>query len=119
MENLPISQAKLETFECQRCNACCKQPGFVYLDENDTLRASSYLNLHSYDFTDKYCDLEDRRHLVLKKNPDESCVFLSEKGCQIHEAKPEQCRSFPFKWRTPASWDYCEGLRKLSDPNSA
>ena len=27
---------------------------------------------------------------------DEKCVFLGEKGCTVYEARPEQCRTWPF-----------------------
>ena len=47
------------------------------------------------------------------------CYFLVEGGCSIHEAKPTQCRIFPFwpelvdsrrAWRKTAA--YCPGIGK-------
>lgn len=47
------------------------------------------------------------------------CYFLVEGGCSIHEAKPTQCRIFPFwpelldsrrEWATTAR--YCPGMGK-------
>lgn len=108
-----LNDEKLERFECQRCNECCKKPGFVYLKEGEEESIARFLGLEVFDFVNRFCELEDRRKLVLKKNPDESCTFLSESGCSIHSAKPQQCLDFPVKWRTPASLDYCEGLKKL------
>ena len=100
-------------FQCKRCNACCRQPGFVYLKTGEAERVAAFLGLSVYDFTDRYCDVLERRELVLKKHADEACVFLNEQGCQIHDVKPQQCRDFPAKWRTPRSFDYCEGLKAL------
>jgi Fe-S-cluster containining protein len=103
----------LEKFECQRCNACCRQPGFVYLKPEEVAPLAEFLNLEVYSFTDRFCEVVDRRHLVLKKYPDERCIFLTEQGCSVHAVKPGQCRDFPVKWRTLKSLDYCEGLKRL------
>lgn len=104
---------QLSKFKCQRCNECCKKTGFVYLQEKEEERIAEFLGLSVFDFVNQYCELEERRKLVLKKHRDESCIFLTPDGCQIHLAKPQQCRDFPVKWRTPASLVYCEGLKLL------
>ena len=112
-ENSVEFQERLAAFLCQRCNECCKKPGFVYLQAGEEESIAKFLEISSFDFVNRYCELEDRRKLVLKKNADESCVFLTPVGCRIHPAKPQQCCDFPVKWRTPASFDYCEGLKKV------
>lgn len=103
----------LEKFRCQRCHECCKKPGFVYLQSGEVESMAKYFDLSFFDFVNRYCELEGRRKLVLKKHPDESCVFLNADGCSIHSVKPQQCRDFPVKWRTPASLEYCEGLKRV------
>ena len=100
------------TFHCQRCGACCRQPGFVYLRDEDVVRLAAHLQMGAYQFTESYCLLLDRRHLALKKNADETCLFLGPKGCSLYEARPEQCRDYPLKWKTERSPGYCEGLKK-------
>lgn len=105
--------SRLKEFECQRCNECCRQPGYVYLAEDEAEKIAEFLKLSAFDFTNQYCELVDRRRLVLKKQTDEACVFLSGEGCSVHEVKPAQCREFPFKWRTERSFDYCEGLKRI------
>jgi Fe-S-cluster containining protein len=109
----PELQEKLKNFQCRRCNQCCRQPGFVYISEPEAERIAAYLKMDIRDFMNHYCDFFDRRKLVLKKFPDESCVFLTEAGCSVYEARPGQCREFPFTWRTPRSFEYCEGLKTL------
>ena len=109
-------EAKIEKdFSCQRCNECCRRPGFVYLKDGEAERMARHLTMPLYDFTDQYCDVIDRRRLVLKKLTDETCVMLENNGCKVHPAKPEQCREFPYRWHTPASWEYCEGLKALTE----
>jgi len=104
----------LTNFSCRRCNQCCVQPGFVYLKEGEADRLAAYLDMDVYVFTDQYAEVLDRRQLVLKKKHKEECVFLSEDGCLVHQVKPSQCREFPFSWRTPRSYEYCEGLKELA-----
>ena len=104
----------LEKFECQRCNECCRKPGFVYLKNGEEEQIAGFLGLEVFDFVNQFCELIDRRQLVLKKEVVEACIFLTESGCRIHSVKPGQCRDFPVKWRTPASLNYCVGLKELS-----
>lgn len=102
----------MKSFICRRCGACCRQPGFVYLHEEDVERLAGYLSMDVYDFTDRYCLLTDRIHLSLKKKSDETCLFLESKGCSVYSARPQQCRDFPIKWKTEKSLSYCEGLNR-------
>lgn len=102
-----------EEFGCRRCTECCRQPGYVYMTEAECAEAAALLGCSIYDFMDRYCDLVDRRRIVLKKLPDETCIFLKSNACEIHSAKPGQCRDFPLRWRTPRSFEYCQGLKAL------
>jgi Fe-S-cluster containining protein len=101
----------MDSFQCQRCGACCKQTGFVYLKEGDAERLALHFGTGVYEFTGAYCLLLERRHLVLKKNQDEPCLFLTPDGCSVYRVRPSQCRDFPFQWKTERSMDYCEGLK--------
>lgn len=84
-------------FECQTgCTNCCTQPGEVYLSEDDVTRAAEYLAAGEQEFREAYCDLDSGGDLRLTTPPDKACHFLLEGACSIHEAKPLQCRAFPF-----------------------
>ncbi|MDD5218488.1 MAG: YkgJ family cysteine cluster protein [Candidatus Omnitrophica bacterium] len=98
-------------FECVRCAACCRQAGFVYLSPEEAESCADLLKLEPFDFVNRYCELQDRRRLVLKKRTDETCIFLGGEGCMIYAARPGQCRDFPLRWRTEKSFQYCMGLR--------
>lgn len=108
-----VIQERLAAFQCRRCNMCCKQPGFVYVTPAETEAIAAFMGRDVFDFVNDSCEVVDRRRLVLKKRADESCVFLTESGCSIHAVKPGQCRDFPFQWRTPRSFEYCEGMKVL------
>jgi len=106
-------------FECQPgCTTCCEQKGFVYLTEDDILRAAHFLGLSPKQFERKfvYRTTNLRR---LRVPHDAQCGFLREGGCSIHPAKPTQCRTFPFwpelveskrEWNRTAK--YCPGIGK-------
>jgi len=100
-------------FQCKRCGACCRQPGFVYLKDGEAERLAACLGLDVYAFTETYCLFLDRQHLVLKNHSDEICLFYGPAGCRVYDARPEQCRDFPLGWKTKRSLEYCEGMKKV------
>ena len=102
----------MKNFQCQRCSACCRQPGFVYLKEDDAARLAARLKMDIYQFTETHCLLLNRKHLALKKHLDETCLFLKKDGCAVYEARPAQCRDFPENWKTERSLSYCAGLKR-------
>lgn len=106
-------------FECQPgCTECCRQKGFVYLTEPDILRVAAYLGMTVKAFERKYV-YRTRNRARLRVPAESNCHFLEGGGCSIHEAKPTQCRIFPFwpelvesrrEWRKTAR--YCPGMGK-------
>lgn len=106
-------------FECTECGACCTNRGdyaHVYASD-DEVRALAKLRGMSlgrfrrqYTFTDEY----GWTQLVFRGK---SCVFLDGKRCTVYEARPTQCRTFPF-WRelvkngewTDRARELCEGV---------
>ncbi len=90
-----IPPAKLR-FTCQPgCIACCDVEGYVYLSEDDLLKAAKFLKMTAAAFEAKYV-YRTTHQIRLRKPPDRQCSFLLEGGCSIHPAKPTQCRLFPF-----------------------
>ena len=54
----------------------------------------------------------DRKTLILKSRPDDSCVYLTDDNrCRIHPVKPDKCRTFPFEWTNADSHEVCPALR--------
>jgi len=104
-------------FTCQPgCVACCDQDGFVYLTEDDLVRAAAFTGMKPCAFEEKYV-YRTRHQMRFRKPRDKQCPFLVERGCGIHPAKPTQCRTFPFwpelvenrdAWNRTARW--CPGI---------
>jgi hypothetical protein len=100
------------------CTKCCEEQGFVYLTEEDIARLAGFLGMAAEEF--------EKRHVYRTKNLRRlrvpryaQCAFLKEGGCSVHEAKPTQCRTFPY-WpellRSRRAWHEtgkrCPGIGK-------
>ncbi|NHJ19297.1 MAG: YkgJ family cysteine cluster protein [Candidatus Lokiarchaeota archaeon] len=107
-------------FSCQMCGECCRgfDEGEVYLYQEDIERLIKSLNLTKKSelkkFAKTYLKVVDDSFLWKEpgaergrtyrykslgfkfRGDDEHCQFLIDKICSIHEARPFQCRCFPF-----------------------
>ncbi|MDR0377195.1 MAG: YkgJ family cysteine cluster protein [Spirochaetaceae bacterium] len=110
-------------FSCTRCSACCRvDPGYVFLSKTDAAILAGALSMEYTEFTETYCrwidDYEGKARLSLKEKANYDCVFWK-KGCTVYEARPVQCRTFPF-WpdilASQETWDNaglsCPGIGK-------
>ncbi|HEU4382622.1 MAG TPA: YkgJ family cysteine cluster protein [Anaeromyxobacteraceae bacterium] len=106
-------------FECQAgCGACCtRREGcdFVYLEPEDVWRLSLALGLQTSEFRRRHT-VRDRGWTALRMTA-RACPFLDGWRCRVYQARPAQCRSYPF-WpealRSPEAWravgDRCPGV---------
>jgi Fe-S-cluster containining protein len=115
-------------FTCTCCGNCCTGgPGFVWISEEEICRLAAHLKLTPQQTVERYCRKINGRFSLkesrsLSGNYD--CVFLKEikpprtsrraqvivqarRVCGIYEARPLQCRTWPF-WpenlESPADW---------------
>lgn len=107
-------------FECQGSGKCCKARGdygYVYLTYNDRKRLAHHLGIPPREFTRRYTVKSDGYfHL---KDPDMDCPFFSEMRCTVYDARPHQCRTWPF-WpenMNERTWEeeiasFCPGVGK-------
>ena len=86
-------------FQCQGSGKCCTshgEYGFVFLTKEDCQRMADHLEMSLSSFTRKYCQ-RSQGYFHLKEEPQKpDCLFLKEKRCSIYEARPTQCRTWPF-----------------------
>jgi Fe-S-cluster containining protein len=105
-------------FSCTQCGKCCTgSPGYVWIDESAIAEMAAYLNISAEQFTLLYTRKVGDR-LSLKEDPETyDCIFLKGRACRIYEARPKQCRTFPW-WKenleSRAAWaeaaKRCEGI---------
>lgn len=104
------------TFQCLRCGACCRVPGYVALGAGETEAIAAFLGMDLYAFTEAYTTLTyNRKDLSLIEGEDGRCIFLQDDNtCRIQSVKPAQCQGFPFLWRSPRIERECAALRRRS-----
>lgn len=120
MDSLPWYKEGLR-FKCTECGKCCTgSTGFVWVRQEEMEAMATSLNMPLEQFKKKYIRQRDNRYaLIEKKTPqgDYDCIFLKDKKCQVYQARPLQCRTFPW-WKenltSEESWNLaaeeCEGI---------
>ncbi len=100
------------------CGKCCTRHGdydYVYLDPDDVVRLAGALGLAREAFLERHV-VDDDGYLALRMSgPD--CPYLRGTACAVYEARPNQCRTFPF-WRenlrSRTAWErlrvFCPGI---------
>ncbi|MBA4694906.1 MAG: YkgJ family cysteine cluster protein [Candidatus Poseidoniales archaeon] len=108
-------------FQCQPdCGKCCDEPGgIVYLRPDDARIMASHHQMGVQEWLDRDCRQTIDGRWILKSDPiTDICIYLDEnKKCTVYQARPAQCKSFPF-WaenvRSERSWkrtvSECPGL---------
>ena len=104
-------------FTCTQCGNCCTGPaGYVWFTDEDAARMADRLGVDESTFYRKYArKLRGRWSLIERKTEHGyDCIFLDRKSkpgkalCSIYDARPAQCRTWPF-WpenlATPQAWE--------------
>ena len=103
--------------ETGRCCVARGSYGYVYLTLADRQRLARHFGLSTRDFTRRHCARTDG-HWHLRDFTDR-CGYLDGVRCRVYEARPEQCRTWPFwpEHMSPKAWSkevasYCPGVGK-------
>lgn len=82
-------------FECIQCGRCCTGTGIVWISPEECSTIADLLDLPRDVLVREYL-VECEHGFVLRSHPDTSCVMLRDDRCTIYQARPLQCRSYPF-----------------------
>ncbi|KAE9057776.1 hypothetical protein PF005_g31948 [Phytophthora fragariae] len=113
-------------FQCTGCGKCCTgSGGRVRVNERELQELAAATDLSVVEFERTYTrpaeeDVggQKKSQLVLKQTPDDhQCIFLQGSKCSVYQARPTQCRTFPW-WPQHLVSDYdwqlaaagCEGI---------
>ncbi len=94
----------------------------MFLEPNDVERLARYLGVAPREFARHYT-ADEFGELALVMGDDGSCRFLQAGRCGVHEARPLQCRAYPFlpedgftPVESPYTWrrekEFCPGVGK-------
>ena len=109
-------------FECQGSGKCCTSHGefgFVFLTKEDRQRFAKHFKVSTTEFTKKYCAKTNGSYHLIERPENTDCLFLKKKSCSVYEARPTQCRTWPF-WpevMSAKTWSkevaaFCPGVGK-------
>ncbi len=110
-------------FECTGCGACCTgTTGYVWVSVADVERLALHVGLPIDEFGRRYLRRIGRHLALLEHSATGDCVFFAGRRCRVYEARPAQCRRYPF-WprhlQSPQAWrlaaNECEGIREDAD----
>lgn len=109
-------------FRCKgpECGDCCSGkagPGAVWVNDAEIAALAAFLGLSPQEFTLRHVRALNG-HLSLRERPNNDCEFyVAGKGCSVYEARPTQCRTYPFwgkvmaakrRWESEA--EACPGI---------
>ena len=108
-------------FQCSQCGDCCTgAPGYVWVNQEEIAALANQIGVALDEFERKYV-----RRVGIRKSlvefPNGDCVFFdgAKRKCTVYEARPRQCRTWPF-WqsnlKSPEDWqqtcEVCPGSGK-------
>jgi Fe-S-cluster containining protein len=102
------------SFRCTRCGACCTgAPGYVWVSIDEIERLAKHRGESVDEFSSRFVRQVGSRYSLIEK-PGGDCVFWDRQaGCTVYEARPIQCRTWPF-WpenvETEADWDHVRSV---------
>ena len=111
-------------FTCvEGCNYCCScEPGYVFLSQEDLQILLKFTAMSEEQFIATYCrriPMGSFSMISLLERDNYDCIFLTKGGCSVYNARPLQCRTYPF-WQhvleDQESWEAeskaCPGIGK-------
>ena len=97
---------KFDETKCASCegNCCIGESGYIWINKQEIIKLAEHLDMSVEELGMKYLLKVGYKYSIREKRVSQnnySCVFfdLEKKQCGVYEARPNQCRTFPF-------WDY-------------
>lgn len=97
---------KFDETVCASCegNCCIGESGYIWITKNEIEILAKELDMEIEQFSNQYLFKVGYRYSIKEKKISQNnyaCVFfdLNKKQCSVYNARPNQCRTFPF-------WEY-------------
>lgn len=107
-----IAEETEAAIDCTTCANCCKV-ATVRLTERDVAKLAKFLRIKEGRFLRDYTEQSEDEGLILKRDEEAGCVFLSGTECTVYEARPSTCGDFPHLVRGAGSlqsrvWEFID-----------
>ncbi len=108
MSTLMTQEGYSYAFDASACNTCegrcCTgESGYIYVTKAEIEKISELLGLNVHNFVSEYLFKKGYKYSIKERKFNDSyeCIFYDREsnGCGIYDARPLQCKTFPF-------WDY-------------
>jgi Fe-S-cluster containining protein len=97
-------------FECTGCGQCCTgDPGYVWVTNGEIAALAQSMAMAVTDFEAAFLRTVGKRKSLVEL-PNGDCIFLDTqtRRCRLYQARPGQCRTWPF-WesnvRSARAWE--------------
>jgi len=78
---------------CDQCGICCKL-FVINLNEKEYRSGKFKTVFEEFGMEDDFHEAELTGSNLLAMNDDDSCIYLKDGKCSIHENRPQVCRNF-------------------------
>jgi Fe-S-cluster containining protein len=91
-----------ESIDCRACANCCRV-ATTRITERDIDRLSRFLRIKPAEFVRDYTMESAEEGMILRRDEQSGCIFLSGNDCTVYEARPHNCVDFPHLVRGEGS----------------
>jgi Fe-S-cluster containining protein len=86
---------------CAACGGgCCRgESGYVWVKKDEIAAIADFLGMQSEEFIEQALKKVGYRYTIKEvvRQGEHMCLFFDpQKGCEIYEVRPRQCREYPF-----------------------
>lgn len=91
-----------EDIDCLQCANCCRVATAKLL-ERDVEKLAKFFRMKIGAFRRQYAEQSEEEGLILRRDENGDCVFLSGNECTVYEVRPASCEDFPHLVRGAGS----------------
>jgi uncharacterized protein len=94
---MPLPQqeaARREAFGyiCRGCSNCCPHK-IIQVNPYEIARLARFFGISTAEFRETYTE---QGGAILKRDAEDTCIFLDGDGCSVHQERPLVCRLYPL-----------------------
>jgi len=97
--------------ECDQCGVCCKL-FMINLTEEEYKSGKYKTQFESFGIINDFQEAEMCGANIIQQKEDESCIYLKDKNCSIHNIRPQSCRNFFCNSKDPQFQSMIKKIKK-------